>query len=234
MQLFYIPEIKGDFCTMDESESGHCIRVLRMNSGDLIKFVDGKGGFYEGVISKPDARACVVKIIDRQKDFEKKNYRLHMAVSLLGNPARFEWLIEKCVETGVDEITPLICANTEKTTVRAERINKIIISAMKQSLKAFRPLLNNPVDFNDFILKEHQATKMIAHCDHSYSRADISEIYDKGTEAVILIGPEGDFSKQEISGALSRGFCSVHLGNSRFRSETAAVASCLAVYFINR
>ena len=234
MQIFYVPGINGTACVMDENESKHCIRVLRMTKGDRLKLVDGNGNIYEGIISDPDPSGCRVTITSVIKDFEKRGYRLHIAISPVKNQERFEWFIEKSVEIGIDEITPLICKNTEKPGIKRDRLNNIIISAMKQSLKAFRPALNEPVTFDEFINSDHDGIKMIAHCNSAHERKKIDLIYEKNMDAVILIGPEGDFSGEELSLAFYNGFKPVHLGSSRLRTETAGIAACHSVYFINQ
>jgi len=175
-----------------------------------------------------------VKITRITRDFEKRGYRLHIAVSPVKNQDRFEWFVEKSVEIGVDEITPVICSKTEKPGINWVRINNIIVSAMKQSLKAFRPVLNAPVTLGEFIGFDHVGIKMIAHCNPVYERKRISQVYEKGMNAVILIGPEGDFSVEELSHATGNGFIPVHLGNSRLRTETAGIAACHSVYFLNQ
>ena len=204
-----------------------------MSKGDKVTIVDGQGGFYEGIITDPDLSACRIRITESTTGFEKRGYRLHMAVSPVKNQERFEWFIEKSVEFGIDEITPLICRFTEKQNVKTERINNIIISAMKQSLKAYRPLLNEPVRFGEFMAGRHSGIKMIAHCNPGYALKNIGQVYEKGMDALILIGPEGDFSREEIDMALAGGFTGVSLGNSRLRTETAGIAACHSVYFIN-
>lgn len=234
MQIFYAPEIDGDVYTLDENESKHIIRVLRMTKGTAVKLIDGKGNLYEGIIENPDQKECTIKIISVIRDFEKRNYRLHMAISPLKNPERFEWFVEKSVEIGVDEITPLICRNTEKPGIKKERVSNIIISAMKQSLKPVRTLLNEPCKFNDFILNHSGSICMIAHCNSSFRRTGISDVYSKGKDAVLLIGPEGDFDGEEIISAVAKGFKPVHLGPSRLRTETAGIAACHSIYFINQ
>ncbi|MDQ1332647.1 MAG: Ribosomal small subunit methyltransferase [Bacteroidota bacterium] len=234
MQIFYAPDIDGISYTLDERESKHTIRVLRMREGDPVRLIDGKGNLYEGVIKDPDPKRCLVKIESAIRNFEKRNYRLHIAISPLKNPERFEWFVEKSVELSIDEITPLICRNTEKPGIKAERIRGIIISAMKQSLKALEPRLNKPCSFNDFIKQPHPGKLMIAHCNNKMERKGIAEIYSKGDEAVILIGPEGDFSEEEIKSTLSKNFTQIHLGPGRLRSETAGVSACHSIYFINQ
>jgi 16S rRNA (uracil1498-N3)-methyltransferase len=234
MQIFYAPDIKANVHTLDEHESRHIVRVLRMVKGTGVKLIDGKGNLYEGVIDDPDQKKCTISITGIVKDFEKRNYRLHIAISPLKNTERFEWFIEKSVEIGVDEITPLICLHTEKPGIKSERIDNIIISAMKQSLKATKSILNPPCSFFEFTKRDHNEVKMIAHCNNSFRRSKISEVYSKNQNAVILIGPEGDFSDDEIQNAIGKGFAQVHLGNSRLRTETAGIAACHSVYFINQ
>jgi 16S rRNA (uracil1498-N3)-methyltransferase len=234
MQVFYAPDINGNLYVLDEGESKHCIRVLRMQKGTPVKLIDGKGNLFEGYISTPDPKKCVIELTGSKSDFEKRNYRLHIAVSPIKNPDRFEWFVEKSVEIGVDEITPLLCRNTEKTSIKADRVNNIIISAMKQSLKAVRPSLNPPCRFTEFVQLRNDATKMIAHCNDSFNRGSITDFCSRGDDIIILIGPEGDFSTEEIQMAESGGFHSVHLGKSRLRTETAGIVACHSVYFINQ
>lgn len=234
MQIFYAPDITGDTYTLNENESKHCIRVLRMTKGTGVRLIDGKGNLYEGIISNPDSKKCAIDITGIIKDFEKRNYRLHIAISPLKDPERFEWFVEKSVEIGIDEITPLICRNTEKQGIKRERVNNLIISAMKQSLKSVRTILNDTCLFHDFINTEHNGSRMIAHCNNEPAKSKISEVYSKGNDTVILIGPEGDFSEEEIKAAVSKGFMPVHLGQSRLRTETAGVAACHSIYFLNQ
>lgn len=234
MQIFYAPDISGNSYTLDETESKHVIRVLRMTAGMEVKLIDGNGNLFTGRIDKPDPKKCTIGIIGKISDFESRDYYLHIAISPLKNPERFEWFIEKSVEIGIDEITPLLCRFTEKTGVKYERINNLIISAMKQSLKARRTILNEACNFNDFINSEHKGTCMIAHCNNSQERKRIQDVCTKNDKAVILIGPEGDFGRDEIGTAEARGFVPVHLGKSRLRTETAGVVACHSVYFINQ
>ena len=234
MQIFYAPGISGDTWTLDENESKHCIRVLRMRRDTPVRLIDGKGNMYEGVITVADPRRCTISVNRVTGDFEKRNYYLHIAISPLKNPERLEWFIEKSVEIGIDEITPLICKNTEKHTIKADRINNIIISAMKQSLKAKLTVLNEPVAFKEFISDAVQSQKMIAHCAPGTEKNSIADVCRKGRDTLILIGPEGDFSEEEIRSALTFGFLPVHLGSSRLRTETAGIAVCHSIYFMNQ
>lgn len=234
MEIFYAPDISGDSYSLDEKESKHIIRVLRMAKDQEIKLIDGRGNLYYGVIKEPDQKKCVIRITRIINNYEVKTYSLHVAISPLKNPERFEWFVEKSVEIGLDEITPLICKNTEKTGIKTERVNNLIISAMKQSLKAIKPILNEPCDFREFITEQVTGIRMIAHCDNRLSRQSISEVYSKNKDATLLIGPEGDFSREEIESAVRMGFIPVHLGTSRLRTETAGIAACHSVYFINQ
>jgi 16S rRNA (uracil1498-N3)-methyltransferase len=234
MQIFYVPGITGNTCLMDENNSKHSIRVLRMTKGDRLKLVDGNGNLYEGIISDPDPSGCWVTITSVISDFEKRGYRLHIAISPIKNQERFEWFIEKSVEIGVDEITPVICRNTEKPGIKRDRINNIIISAMKQSLKAYIPSLNEPVTFSEFINSDRPGTKMIASCNPDSERKKIDQVYEKNSDAVILIGPEGDFTGEELNLSFRSGYKPVHLGTSRLRTETAGIAACYSIYFINQ
>ncbi len=234
MQIFYVPDINGNTCVMDENESKHSIRVLRMVKGDNLSFVDGKGNLYEGIISDPDPSGCGISITRVTRNFEKRSYWLHIAISPVKNQERFEWFIEKSVEIGIDEITPLICRNTEKPGIKRDRLNNIIISAMKQSIKAFRPVLNEPVTFSEFIRSDFSSRKMIAHCNPAFKRDKIDQVCEKNNDAVILIGPEGDFSEDELTVAFENNYKSIHFGSSRLRTETAGIAACHSVYFINQ
>ncbi|HVN58048.1 MAG TPA: 16S rRNA (uracil(1498)-N(3))-methyltransferase [Bacteroidales bacterium] len=234
MQVYYAPGINGNEWTLDENESKHLVRVLRMKKNAAVKLIDGEGNLYEGVISEPDSKACIIEIKGVTRGFERRGYSLHIAISPLKNPERFEWFLEKSVEIGVDEITPLICQNTEKHNIKASRLNNIIISAMKQSLKAKLTRLNEPVKFMDFVGRPRPTTACIAHCSDITVRKSLGDVYKKGRDIVLLIGPEGDFSGAEIRHAVSKGYEAVHLGSSRLRTETAGVAACHSVYFLNQ
>jgi 16S rRNA (uracil1498-N3)-methyltransferase len=234
MQIFYAPDIKGDNYILDKKESRHSVRVLRMKKGTAVKLIDGQGNLYEGIITDPDPAGCEVKVLNAIRDFEKRNYKLHIAISPLKNPERFEWFVEKSVEIGIDEITPLICRNTEKPGIKEERIRNLIIAAMKQSLKARICIMNSPCLFREFINKGNRGVLMIAHCNKKLNRSGIGEVYHKGENPVIMIGPEGDFSEDEIEEALAKGYLPVHMGPSRLRTETAGIAACHSIYFINQ
>jgi len=234
MQVFYAPDIKGYTYVLDENESRHIVRVMRMTKGSPVKLIDGLGNLYDGIISDPDQRKCIISVTGVTKGFEERDYRLHIAVSPLKNSERFEWMIEKCVEIGIDEITPVISRHTEKKGIRPERINNIIISAMKQSLKARKPVLNKVISFDKFIASVKPAVKLIAHCNDTPARTKITEVCPPGSDSAIMIGPEGDFSEAEVNEAVNKGFLPIHLGNSRLRTETAGIAACFSVYLINQ
>jgi 16S rRNA (uracil1498-N3)-methyltransferase len=231
MQIFYTPDITGVEYILTEEESKHAVRVLRLAAGEKIFLVDGKGIFFEGVIADPHPKRCLVIVQNIIKDYGKRNYKLHIAMSPLKNPERFEWFLEKCTEIGIDTVTPLLCARTERKIVNIERCYRIAESAMKQSIKAYRPEIRELTKFSDLIQNSTEKTKLIACCEGN--RQKISEIYTANEEVLILIGPEGDFSPQEVELAVSNGFKSVTLGQSRLRTETAGVAACHSIAFMN-
>jgi len=234
MQVFFAPDINGGIHVLDENESKHIIRVLRMKTGMPVRLIDGKGNLYEGEIHEDNFKKCSIRIKGIIRDFEKRNYNLHIAISPIKNSERFEWFIEKSVEIGIDTITPIICHNTVKQVLKTARINSIIVSAMKQSLKATRTVLNEPLLFRDLISAGYSGKKMIAHCNPFFERHKISDLYTKNENAIILIGPEGDFTNDEIIVAAEKGFTGISLGISRLRTETAGIAACHSVYFINQ
>lgn len=233
MNIFYSDSISQGYCILPEIESKHAVQVLRKKTGDELVFVDGKGGYYEGIIEDAHAKRCVVRILRQTSKFGKRGYYLHLAVAPTKNIDRFEWFLEKATEIGIDRITPIYCAHSERKQVKKDRLERVIHSAMKQSLKAYLPLLDEPISFKNFLKEDYSCTKLIAHCwsdQLSPIRANLKE----NDHSLILIGPEGDFSEEEVQQAESKGFLSITLGNSRLRTETAAVAACHSVYFINQ
>lgn len=231
MLLFYNPEI-NDVFTLPPDESKHCIRVLRLQSGDIIHMTDGKGNLYTTRIIDDNVKRCMLEVTETKIEYGKRNFRLHMAVAPTKNINRFEWFLEKATEFGIDEITPIICENSERRIIKTDRLNKIIISAMKQSLKAYLPKLNEAVKFSDFIKQETANSKFIAYCSENH-RDLLKNVTDQNKDIEILIGPEGDFSNKEVEMALANGFKAVSLGQSRLRTETAAIAACHTVNLIN-
>jgi 16S rRNA (uracil1498-N3)-methyltransferase len=234
MQVFYAPDINDSNYTLGRDESRHLVKVLRCRKGSEVKLIDGKGNLYEGFLKNDLDSAAEIEITRKVEGFERRDYRIHLAVSPLKNPERYEWMLEKCVEIGIDEITPLICKNTEKKNVKDERLKNIIVSAMKQSLKASMPVLNPVREMSGFLSSKPEGKILIAHCNNAFNRVSVSSACGKSENVTILIGPEGDFAENEIKKAIDSGACSVHLGSSRLRTETAAIAACHSVYFINQ
>ena len=234
MHLFYTPDITIDTYTLNEEESKHCVRVLRLNEGDKIQLIDGVGGLYQAVIIDNNPKRCSVKILESKKEFGKRNWQLHIAIAPTKNMDRLEWFVEKATEMGIDEISLIDCKNSERTIVKNERIQKVVISAIKQSLKAYLPKLNEVVDYKKFIasVKDFKGEKFIAHC-QSAGLPHIKSKYSPKKNALILIGPEGDFTIDEVKFALENGFKEISLGESRLRTETAALFACAAINILN-
>lgn len=222
MQLFYCNDIKDKLYTLSKEESAHCVRVLRKKSGEKIDIIDGRGGLYEAVIIDDKASGCVVEIVGSQCEFGQLPYELHIAIAPTKNIDRLEWFLEKSSEIGISEVSLLLCDHSERKTVKQERVEKVVVSAVKQSLKAYVPKLNELVSFAEFMKQDFgDMPRFIAHCDPAFERVHLKKIV--GDRALVLIGPEGDFSPKEIELALSKGFVSISLGSSRLRTETAAL-----------
>ena len=232
MKLFYIPEVSGDLITPNAAESKHMIKVLRLNQGDRVQVVDGKGGFYEAEIINANPKKCVLSVIHTQREFGKRNYRLHIAIAPTKNTDRFEWFLEKSTELGIDEITPVLCDHSERKVIKPERLTKIMISAMKQSIKAYLPKLNPLIPFSILADSAAEKNKYIAHCTDG-DKPHLKDISGANQDALIMIGPEGDFSPEEIAQAKNKGFAEVTLGKSRLRTETAGVAACHIINLAN-
>lgn len=233
MYLFYVPDLDITDCFLTEEESRHCIKVLRLQKDDQIEIVDGKGNFYQAKITVPDPKKTRFKIFQAQQAFGKRNHYLHIAVAPTKNIERLEWFIEKATEIGIDEITPILCHHSERKIINHDRLNKVITSAIKQSLKAYHPQLNQLTNFSSLIKTQTEAQKWIAHCADG-EKVSVKEALIPQKKYLIVIGPEGDFSPQEINIALENGFQAITLGNSRLRTETAALEACFEVNFINR
>ncbi len=234
MHLFYTPDINTSTYVLSEDESKHCIKVLRLNEGDHIYLVDGRGGFYETHIIDAHPKRCMVQVLDVKLNYGKRNYHLHIAISPLKSPDRFEWFLEKATEIGIDEITPIITQRSEKRELKLDRANKIIESAMKQSKKAFHPKINEAIAFNKFIEANHiENNKLIAHCLDTDKISMNALNAEQEKNYLILIGPEGDFTEQEIELAQENKFIAISLGESRLRTETAAIKACVLAAFIN-
>lgn len=232
MNIFYEPEINTETVHLNEEESGHAARVLRLKADDQIIVVNGKGFWCEAVFTKINARSCEVRIINSTCEFEKRNYNLHIAVAPTKNPDRLEWFVEKATEIGIDRITPLLCRYSERKNININRLGKIAIAAMKQSQKAYLPDIHDIITFNEFISVPFPGRKFIAHC-YPSEKTHLKDMIAKGEDVLILIGPEGDFSREEINDAIQCGFQEISLGTSRLRTETAAIAACHIVSLCN-
>lgn len=232
MHLFYQTNISGKIICLEENESKHCIRVLRLKLNDEVWVTDGAGTMYRTHISDDNPKACVLTINETIKNYGERHYKLHIVVSPLQNADRLEWFFEKATEAGIDEITPILCEHTEKKYINPERLQKVLIAAMKQSLKAKLPILNKLIKFSDFVKQDHSGLKGIAYCHND--RIHITEWYKPKTDCIILIGPEGDFSDAEIKLAQKMNYTGISLGNSRLRTETAALSACIAVNLLNK
>jgi len=233
MELFFTNQITDSKASISGEEFHHCIKVLRYKKGDCVSFIDGKGGLYSGVITDISSDCCNIRITDYTSDFAKRDYYLHMAVAPTKNFERYEWFMEKAAEIGIDELTPIIGDHSVRRTFKKERGEKIFLSATKQSLKAKLPILNPMIQVEDFIIdqKDFDGIKLIAHCNEG-PKHNITSVLPKGCKFLILIGPEGDFSPEEVVLALENGFIPVSLGNSRLRTETAALAVVIATYLL--
>ncbi len=231
MYLFYTPDIAKE-SVLSEEESKHAVRVLRLQSGDEIDVVDGAGNYYKARITNPNPKRCEFLVYETIVNFGVRPYRLHIAIAPTKNIERLEWFIEKCTEIGIDEITPILCRYSERKQVKEERLKKIVISAAKQSLKADFPKLNPLCRFEELLRKPFAGQKFIAHC-YDLDKTPLKKAYRPACEALILIGPEGDFSKEEVEIAIQNGYIPISLGTSRLRTETAGIVACHTVALSN-
>ena len=273
MELFFSKDIDGSICRLDQDESGHCIKVLRHRSGDEISVIDGCGTLYRCRITVDSPKGVEAMVLSSEEGWGGHPYRLHLAVCPTKNNDRYEWFAEKACEIGFDELSPVIGEHSERRVLKTARVEKVLISAAKQSLKAVVPVVNEPVLVKEFIAAQagrsfadaqddrgetqdgrervqdgkggaqdgkggaqaSDTLRLIAYCfeDERVPRRSIKEVLDgfDGTEIIVMIGPEGDFSKAEAEMALAAGFIPVHLGASRLRTETAALTAASAAYF---
>lgn len=235
MQLFYAPEISLPCYTLAEEESKHCIRVLRMRVGDELHLTDGRGTMYRCKVVDDNAKRCTVEVIESIPEYEKMTYGLTMAVAPTKNIDRYEWFLEKATEVGITEIYPIECDHSERRQIKAEREEKVITSAVKQSLKAYHPVLHAMTDVREVIKMDFDGEKYIAHCNDALGeRPYLGSLIKKGGNNLILIGPEGDFSEEEITFAVQNGFKAISLGKERLRTETAAVVATVIAATINK
>ncbi|HPW97007.1 MAG TPA: 16S rRNA (uracil(1498)-N(3))-methyltransferase [Flavobacterium sp.] len=233
MQLFYTPNLTETqtFFVFDKEESKHIVKVLRKKTGDILHVTNGLGYLFTTEITIASDSKCTVKINSFQKQ-EAPKFKLHLAVAPTKMNERYEWFLEKATEIGIQEITPIICEHSERKVIKTDRFQKILESAMKQSLHYYLPKLNEPITFKDFIKMESQGQKFIAHCEET-TRKSLKNELKTNENVLILIGPEGDFSVKEIQQAIATKFIPVSLGNTRLRTETAAIVACHSVIFKN-
>lgn len=232
MNLFFSQEIANNFITLSEDESKHVVKVMRAAENSEIVVTDGKGGHYKTIITESKAKKCILKVTEKFTSPPEPEYHLHIAIAPTKNHDRFEWFAEKATEIGISEITPLICRHSEREKIHPERLERIMIAAMKQSQRFWLPKLNAPTYFDDFVKQNPGYKKYIACC----SKQDIKNLcqaYTHEADALILIGPEGDFSPEEINLAFKNSFQPVSLGGNRYRTETAALMACHTIALLN-
>lgn len=234
MHVFYTPDIDAPEYVLSEEESKHCIKVLRLGIGARVHLIDGRGGLYLAEIISETKKNVKLAVIEHTAQYGKPNHFLHIAVAPTKNIDRLEWFLEKATEIGISSITPVICERSERRVLKEDRLNKVITSAVKQSLQAYHPVLNSTQSLKDFLSMPNDTIKMIAHCVAGTPRNFITEIAEPRQSYTILIGPEGDFSPSEIELALHSGYKPLTLGNTRLRTETAALAACFEVNYLNR
>ena len=236
MQLFYSPDIvaetAGQSILLDAEESHHCIRVLRKKTGDTIHITDGRGRLFEAVVTNENSGKCLLMVTSMVSAAARMPFHLHLAVAPTKSIDRFEWFLEKATEIGISEITPVICEHSERTVLRTDRMQKILVSAMKQSLNLHLPALNEPVKLAGFLKKEFTGQKFIGYVEEK-QEVLLKDRYQKGSDCLILIGPEGDFSQAELEAAKEKGFLAISLGNSRLRTETAALVATMTINLLN-
>lgn len=228
MHVFYTPDI-ATCPELPEEEAGHCLRVLRLGVGDEVMLADGKGCFYKAVISAATGKRCQVKVLEKTEQQPFWKGHLHLAMAPTKNMDRIEWFVEKATEIGFDELSFLNCRFSERKVIKTERIEKIVVSAMKQSLKAWKPVVNEMTDFGKFMQCDFTGQRFIAHC-YEGEKPLLKDVLRSGEDALVLIGPEGDFSREEVEKAEAMGFRAISLGQSRLRTETAAL---VAVHTMN-
>ena len=229
--LFYSPDILIS-SQLPETESHHCVKVLRMRNGDLLTVTDGKGSFYKCTLVDANPKHSVVSILKKIDVNPSRNFILHIAFAPTKQMDRNEWFVEKATEIGIDRFSPIISNYSERKEIKSERLTKTAISAMKQSQQPFLPQIDETISFNDFIKHPFNGNKYIAHC-YETPKIPLAQTYKKGENALILIGPEGDFSEEEVERAINSGFKPISLGESRLRTETASLIATHTLHVIN-
>jgi 16S rRNA (uracil1498-N3)-methyltransferase len=232
MHIFYSPNINQDNLYLEEEESKHAVKVLRLKEGDPVIIVDGKGGFYNAKINDTNSKKCLLELISFTPNYGKRNFLVHIAISPTKNIDRIEWFVEKAVEIGVDKISFIQCQRSERKNLNKERMEKIAVSAMKQSQKAYLPEITELIPFKKFISTVTEKQKFIGHLEEG-DKKELQHTAQPNNDYCILVGPEGDFSPEEIEVAKSSHFIPVSLGNSRLRTETAGIVSCHILNLIN-
>lgn len=234
MHLFYCNNILAGVAVLSPEESAHCIRVLRLAEGDVVKIIDGTGSSYDAEIAVPDSKKCELKIIQSYVNPTPRNFKIHIVIAPTKNMDRFEWFVEKAVEIGVDVITPVICERSERRVLKTDRLHKLIISTMKQAMILNYPRLDELNSLDSFFksLNNQTENRFIAHC-FPEEKILLSKAIQRDKDAVILIGPEGDFTLNEVKKAMANHFIPVSLGTNRLRTETAGIVACHSINFIN-
>ena len=233
MTLFYIQGAQKDLQYLPNEESKHAIKVLRLQTADLLAITNGEGDIFTAKIIIPNQKKCEIQILEHEH-FEPRSHKVHLIVAPTKLNDRYEWMLEKMTEMGVDEITPIICHHSERKVLKIERMERIIISAVKQSWKAYKPIINEPIKFSDFIQKNQFEQQFIAHCNGGCgSDEHLKTMAKTNSEVAVLIGPEGDFSEKEVAIATDNDWIKTGLGASRLRTETAALAACFTLNLIN-
>ncbi|MFP4468430.1 MAG: 16S rRNA (uracil(1498)-N(3))-methyltransferase [Bacteroidales bacterium] len=232
MHVFFVHELSGDLLSLPEEESRHCAKVLRLQPGHEVAVTNGEGLWCLASIEEAHPKSSLVKIIERKEAYGKRPFRLHMAVAPTKNIDRFEWFLEKATECGIDEITPVFCAYSERRIIKPHRLEKILVAAMKQSLRSYLPKLNPAIELEDYLRQPVPEHAFMAHCAEGKKRT-LAGSYQTGKDLTMLVGPEGDFSPEEIEAALEAGYQAISMGSHRLRTETAALALCVQANTIN-
>ena len=236
MRFFYVTNVQ-DNGELPEEEAMHALRVLRLKSGDEIMLTDGIGNFYKAEITVAATRKCVFKLLETIPQTPIWRGHLHLVVSPTKMMERMEWLVEKATEIGFDRISFINCDNSERRVIKVKRLEKIAVSAMKQSRKAWKPIIDEIVSFDELVAESTEGLRYIAHCYEEIKKVDLFNqlsISDKDEDVTVFIGPEGDFSLSEVKKAIDAGFVSVSLGESRLRTETAALYSVMMANLCKR
>ena len=235
MNLFFTDHIVDNIAILGKEESRHCVQVLRKKEGDAIRIIDGKGGWHEAILIDANKKSCTARIEKSTLEHKKRTFHLHIAIAPTKNIARLEWFLEKATEIGIDEISLVLCKHSERKIVREDRLEKILLAATKQSLNAYLPKLNTLQALKDFLNQEPSPTaqQFIGYCGEDVNTL-LQENYTKNKDVIILIGPEGDFTIEEVALAQAKGFSAISLGANRLRTETAGIVACHTINLLNQ